>query len=156
GHADLVSTVTYSPNGAYILSGSSDKTIHIWDSQPKGLLEPPTEIPSADPVPPSRSEALLYLLVQWVPFILDIFTGRIAEYNLSQGHGTLNRQGWVVNANKDRIIWVPHDVRDILLQPRKTAVVPRPNSSVRLDFMNSKLGVRWTQYSGSKYVSDVN
>ncbi|KAG8718650.1 hypothetical protein FRC08_004745 [Ceratobasidium sp. 394] len=33
GHTDSVSSVAYSPDGAYILSGSLDKTIRIWDAR---------------------------------------------------------------------------------------------------------------------------
>ncbi|KAG8699018.1 hypothetical protein FRC09_006884 [Ceratobasidium sp. 395] len=39
GHSDFVYSVTYSPNGAYIASGSHDSTVRIWnagDGQPVG------------------------------------------------------------------------------------------------------------------------
>jgi WD40 repeat protein len=32
GHASYVKTVSYSPDGKYIISGSNDNSIKIWDS----------------------------------------------------------------------------------------------------------------------------
>ena len=31
GHKDAVNTVTFNPDGTTFASGSSDKTIHIWE-----------------------------------------------------------------------------------------------------------------------------
>lgn len=31
GHADVVNSVAYSPDGSYLASGSKDKTIRIWE-----------------------------------------------------------------------------------------------------------------------------
>ncbi len=33
GHDEGVNSVAYSPNGQYIISGSSDSTIRIWDAE---------------------------------------------------------------------------------------------------------------------------
>ncbi|KAG8748663.1 hypothetical protein FRC10_000054 [Ceratobasidium sp. 414] len=183
-HAGLVASVAYSPNGAYIVSGSWDKTIRIWDTHPRGMLEPPAKISSVDPVPPLGFEYLLSIFFRLVLLILRVVTNRITTYELDRGtpntlfslytkqlirhflnrlhdicvllgHWTLNAQGWVVNAKKERLIWVPHDVRDILLQRWNTAAVSRPGS-VRLGFTNAKLGEEWGQWFDLKQVPGVN
>ena len=33
GHADSVCSVSYSPDGKHIVSGSADRTVKIWDAQ---------------------------------------------------------------------------------------------------------------------------
>ena len=33
GHSDYVTSVAYSPDGKHLVSGSSDKTVKVWDSQ---------------------------------------------------------------------------------------------------------------------------
>jgi len=33
GHVELVQSVSYSPNGACIVTGSFDRTIRIWDAE---------------------------------------------------------------------------------------------------------------------------
>src|SRR6267378_1697431 len=33
GHTDLVTSVAFSPDGKHIISGSSDKTIQMWDAE---------------------------------------------------------------------------------------------------------------------------
>ena len=38
GHSESVRSVSYSPDGKYILSGSGDKTIKVWDSRRGALL----------------------------------------------------------------------------------------------------------------------
>ncbi|KAG9078937.1 hypothetical protein FS749_009002, partial [Ceratobasidium sp. UAMH 11750] len=68
---------------------------------------------------------------------------------------TLNKQGWVVDANQNRLVWVPYELRDTLLRSRNTAVISR-SGSVRLDFSGAKLGEDWTQCFDPTRLLDVN
>jgi WD40 repeat protein len=43
GHQDWVDCVAFSPNGKHIVSGSHDKTIHIWDAETGQSLIGPLE-----------------------------------------------------------------------------------------------------------------
>ncbi|KAG9083192.1 hypothetical protein FS749_006233, partial [Ceratobasidium sp. UAMH 11750] len=61
--------------------------------------------------------------------------------------------GWVVNANQNRLMWVPYDVRDTLLRPWNNAVISH-SGSVRLDFSNAKLGEEWGQCFDPKRLSN--
>ncbi|KIJ51632.1 hypothetical protein M422DRAFT_243933 [Sphaerobolus stellatus SS14] len=46
GHNDWVSSVAYSPDGQYIVSGSNDRTIHIWDMKTGQPVGNPLEGPN--------------------------------------------------------------------------------------------------------------
>ena len=41
GHAGPVLSMSYSLNGAHIVTGSSDKTIRIWDAESGGVIGEP-------------------------------------------------------------------------------------------------------------------
>ena len=38
GHTDSVQTVNFSPNGAFIISGSKDRTVIIWDTDKGNIV----------------------------------------------------------------------------------------------------------------------
>jgi len=41
-HADAVTSVTFSPDGKYVVSGSNDKTVKIWNKRYNPFLSPPS------------------------------------------------------------------------------------------------------------------
>ena len=43
GHRDIVNCTSYSPNGCYIVTGSNDKTIRIWDAETGVAVGKPLE-----------------------------------------------------------------------------------------------------------------
>src|SRR5258707_8915159 len=43
GHTSIVWSVAYSPDGRYIISGSLDKTIRIWDAETGTMVGEPLE-----------------------------------------------------------------------------------------------------------------
>jgi WD40 repeat protein len=43
GHNDAVTSISYSPNGCYIITGSLDKTIRIWDGETGSAVGKPLE-----------------------------------------------------------------------------------------------------------------
>ncbi|KAG8696306.1 hypothetical protein FRC08_007247 [Ceratobasidium sp. 394] len=160
GHKLLVNSVAYSPNGAYIVSGSLDKTIRIWDARRRGMQRPAATFSSVHSGPSPGSEHLLFHGAQHAPRISEKATNRITEYESHEagvmlGDWTLNKQGWVVDANQNRLVWVPHGLRDALLRARNTAVISR-SGSVRLDFSGAKLGEDWAQCFDPTRLLDVN
>ena len=40
GHSYAANSICFSPNGKYLASGSDDKTIKLWDVQPREKSEP--------------------------------------------------------------------------------------------------------------------
>ena len=43
GHMNCVMSVSFSPDGRHIVSGSSDRTIILWDAQTGGQVENPLQ-----------------------------------------------------------------------------------------------------------------
>ncbi|KAG8740971.1 hypothetical protein FRC10_003509 [Ceratobasidium sp. 414] len=160
GHTKPVHSVAYSPNGAYIVSGSSDKTIRIWDTPQTDTLGPPAEVSTVHSVTSSGSKNPLPRPARSIPPIFTTVTDRNTEHTPNEvrkllDDWTLDGQGWIVNATQDRLVWVPHDMRDVLPRPPSAAVIS-PYGSIRLDFNNAKLGKEWARCFDSKQVPKVN
>jgi WD40 repeat protein len=143
GHTGSVRSVAYSPNGAHIVSGSYDKTIRIWDEHrslassnpPRGLAGNEStvgELLSSHPLHSSLDQHRATPLG---------FSSRETEHPCIQW--VLNEDGWAVDGLK-LVIWVPPDVRDVLLRPQNRIVIST-QGSVRLDFSNAKIGEVWNE-----------
>jgi hypothetical protein len=61
-----------------------------------------------------------------------------------QNDWVVDDNGWVVIDGTKRVIWVPPEVRGMLLHPRSTAVISR-QGLLRLDFSEAKIGEEWDQ-----------
>ncbi|KAH7345295.1 hypothetical protein B0J17DRAFT_712895 [Rhizoctonia solani] len=70
-------------------------------------------------------------------------TGAIADWKLRE-------DGWVVENQSRLLIWVPHDLRKGLMQPRTTLLLSREGHLV-LNFDSARIGEAWTRC----YVSDT-
>ncbi|KAG8696191.1 hypothetical protein FRC08_007311 [Ceratobasidium sp. 394] len=160
GHESSVHSVAYSPNGAYIVSGSGDETIRIWETRQAEMQEPVAEVSSTLSAPPPESENPLSHRAQHAPHISETATSRITECKSDEvgvllDDWSLNEQGWVVNAKQDQLIWVPHELRDTRLRLRNAAVISHPGS-IKLDFSDAKLGREWGRCFDPKRLLDVN
>ncbi|KAG8734120.1 hypothetical protein FRC10_011938 [Ceratobasidium sp. 414] len=159
GHKHSVNAAAYSPDGAHIVSGSWDKTIRIWGTHQREILGPPAEVSLVHSVPSSESKHRLSRPVPSVPPNFKTVTDRVAEHRPHKVHKlpddwTLDGLGWIVDAKQDRLIWVPHAMRDVLPIYPNTAVDFR-YGSVSLDFRNAKLGDEWAQCFDSQQIPDV-
>ncbi|KAG9076961.1 hypothetical protein FS749_011199 [Ceratobasidium sp. UAMH 11750] len=56
--------------------------------------------------------------------------------------GTLNEDGWVVNANNDRLVYVPYFAQ-ASLQSSRNPVATSAEDQITLDFQDAKFGDEW-------------
>ncbi|KAG8702740.1 hypothetical protein FRC09_004569 [Ceratobasidium sp. 395] len=139
GHISSVTPVAYSPDGAYITSSSRDGTIRIWGAQ--------SVIPTGFTQESQNGESHLAHPLHVAPEVKS--TERFVLCNLGcyidcpHMAWTSNEDGWVV-FNKDKLIWVPPDLRATLLTPRGAAVLCR-RGFLQLDLDRNKLGDHWCE-----------
>jgi hypothetical protein len=65
----------------------------------------------------------------------------LASIGVSDGW-SMDGNGWIVDREKKRLIWVPPDLRTGLIRPRNTAIMYR-RGSLELSFEGALLGPRW-------------
>ncbi|KAG8705904.1 POC1 centriolar protein A [Ceratobasidium sp. 395] len=157
GHTDPVCSVAYSPDGAYIVSGSYDNTIRIWFAPTWPAPKP------VQPSTPSRRPATEpFRRSFWTVLKFTNQTTRrsrpshtykgdnelkqqaaaIPPITASPHDWTLNEDGWVVGPSKERLLWVPPDLRGKVAPPRtKTIISAQPRFA--FDFREAKLGLNW-------------
>ncbi|KAG9075257.1 hypothetical protein FRC06_010189, partial [Ceratobasidium sp. 370] len=137
GHASWVNSVAYSPDGAYIVSGSFDNNIRVRDMQSAATMNnipesgnnstqpiiPPNSIPSAQHADPHICNPCC----------------RINGYHTVWA---LDSDGWVVIQKSKLLVWIPPDLRDILLLPHNTAIIST-RGFLQLDFDYRRIGDHW-------------
>ncbi|KAG8722422.1 hypothetical protein FRC08_002403 [Ceratobasidium sp. 394] len=157
GHTGPAYSVAYSPNGTHIVSGSWDRTIRIWDTRRGKVPGPPASASSVHSVMSPGFKDPLSQPTQYAAHTSGTTASQTmeTEVHVPSGDWTLDQQGWVVNAEQHRLVWVPYDLHAVLLRPRNTAVLSR-SGSVKLDLSNAKLGEQWGQCFDSKSLADVN
>ncbi|KAG9079794.1 hypothetical protein FS749_008242 [Ceratobasidium sp. UAMH 11750] len=158
GHTGGVYSVAYSPNGAYIVSGSHDNTLRVWDSHaghavqlPEALLQPTwsnPRPPKHSPFPSAFARYVTHISKKPIPAINS--SHKITAENLVH-RWALDDQGWVVNACQKRLVWVPQDLRELVLIPPTLAIMPL-GDRVILDFRDAKLGTEWDNCFDSRQI----
>ncbi|KAG9079709.1 hypothetical protein FRC06_007572 [Ceratobasidium sp. 370] len=137
GHTNRVYSVAYSPDGAYIASGSEDNNIRVWDMQSAAMMNnmpesgnnsaqsiiPPNSIPSAQHDDPHICNPGC----------------RINGYHTVWA---LDSDGWVTIQKSKLLVWIPPDLRSILLLPHNTAIIST-RGFLQLDFDYRRIGDHW-------------
>ncbi|KAG8688907.1 hypothetical protein FRC09_012677 [Ceratobasidium sp. 395] len=155
GHTDEVTIVAYSPDGTRIASGSKDQMICIWDTSTGQLIARPLDghtgeistiafSPDARHIASGSSDCTIRVWnLEYDRATSPCFRPAGSVDEEKARNWALDRWSrWVTNSDSMPLLWVPPDVRDVLLRPQNTAVMSR-HGSLQLDFSNARLGERW-------------
>ncbi|QRW00988.1 hypothetical protein RhiJN_29006 [Ceratobasidium sp. AG-Ba] len=159
----MVSGVQYSPDGAYIVSGSSEKTVRIWDAQTRqpfygltGELNAPVASVAYSPdgvfmavcsqndilivqVPVHRTAASSNQSPSIADSPISVFDNQPHTCNStcrspgSHRSWSMDDDGWVIADQSKRLAWIHPDLRDCLLRPNHITLISR-RGLLRLEF----------------------
>ncbi|CAE6375190.1 unnamed protein product [Rhizoctonia solani] len=119
GHTDQVLSVAFSPDGAQIASGSADSIIRLWNA-PAQCISSTSHVPSK--VPQEQPENI--------------------EKDSSSLEWDMDKDGWVCDPQNRLLLWVPPDLRSVLLRQNNSGLISR-QGRVELDFSNARVGDKW-------------
>ena len=137
GHTDRVNSVSFSPDGERVVSGSDDKTIRVWDV-------------SNDSVAPLRNEGHANGSLTGSPPHHAAATSRAQDVDpdlrrdRSIADWKLHDDGWIKGEGGELLAWVPQGMRDTLCRARNVSVFSC-EFSTKLDFLSSPVGEYWAK-----------
>ncbi|CAE6467898.1 unnamed protein product [Rhizoctonia solani] len=150
GHKGWVQVVAYSPDGTQIVSGARDHAICVWDAQTGRSTIGPVKWHTA----PVRSVGFSPD-GRYIASGSDDRTMRVTDVSKEWKcidepltptgcDWELNTDGWVVDARGDWLVWVPPELRPVLMWPR-TKILRSKKGWLRLHFADARIGESWTK-----------
>ncbi|KAF8683284.1 ribosomal large subunit assembly [Rhizoctonia solani] len=126
GHIGKISCLQFSPDNSHVVSCSHDQTIRFWDvSSCKTSVQEHAEMEAAD----SDHEAA---------------TTQDTDDNSSLNSLSLEHDGWVIDSQDRRLIWVPSDLHLSLALPPNDLVISE-GGCFKLDLDGAKFGEAWAE-----------
>ncbi|KAF8699570.1 WD domain, G-beta repeat, partial [Rhizoctonia solani] len=163
-HDSGVTSVGFSPNGLYIVSGSFDKTVCVWDAHTGKMLLGPlrrhTNMVLCVQFSPDSSHIVSCSPDGTIRF-WDVSSCATKSQTQEEAGGesqtaypgqddskaldsyTLDDEGWAVDSENRRLVWVPPDLRAPLPIPPNDLTIS-DQGGMRLDFDGAMKGETWT------------
>ena len=144
GHTDLVRSVTFSPDGKQIVSGSNDRSVQVWDASTGNnlkILKGHTNWVASVAFSPDGKQIVSGSDDNSVR-VWDFGSLYIRETISDSSHHE-KYTGWLLSPNgQHRLMFVPPE----LLLPDASNILTIPRSSCSsVDLAHSALGPQWKQ-----------
>ncbi|KAF9061091.1 WD40-repeat-containing domain protein [Rhodocollybia butyracea] len=145
GHTEAVRALGFSQDGKWIVSGSDDTTVRVWDLETRSLAAGPFEghqhiVYSVDFSPDRRrvvsgSYDSSIRVFETTPD--DILKNALRA-------GSLGKDGWLLNSMAQPILWVPPWLHRGLYFPQNSVVIHK-DGTTKLDFTHFVEGTAWKE-----------
>ncbi|QRW13369.1 Notchless protein [Ceratobasidium sp. AG-Ba] len=154
GHTSAVYSVGYSPDGASIVSGSQDNHLRVHDPmvyQPNNNLVDPQTSRSLSSDPDINHDSSSVRVSHDASHICSSACRATGVHK----PWTLNSGGWVVLDTGELLLWVPEDLRGVLLRPRTVAILSSRFGALHLDFDSDILGENWANHFCPAFLCEI-
>ncbi|KDN33718.1 hypothetical protein RSAG8_13187, partial [Rhizoctonia solani AG-8 WAC10335] len=147
GHSKDITSVDFSPDGAHIVSSSTDNTI-LWAAEDGTPLISfgghSKDITSVD-FSPDGAHIVSSSADNTIR--LSTMEPALPLHPALAGPWTAQRNGWFVNERNQLLFWVPADIIDAFPRPFNVIVIGLPGS-LRVNYGNVALGEQWASCYG--------
>ncbi|CAE7094394.1 unnamed protein product [Rhizoctonia solani] len=145
GHTSSITSAQFSRDGTRIVSGSWDRNVHVWDAQTGASIFGPLKGHTKFVKCVAYSPDGAYVASASSEKTVRIWDARVrSDEHSTKVDWMLNDDGWVVDAESRRLIWVPPDLRKSLMWPRNIALLSQ-KGWVRLKFDGALMGENWAK-----------
>ncbi|KAG8689282.1 hypothetical protein FRC11_003395 [Ceratobasidium sp. 423] len=120
GHMEAITIIKFSPDGSHVATYSIDRIIRLWDISSCRANPQASKVNAEDEV-----------------------AGRNLQATRRPGAWRLDPDGWVVDSEKQRLVWVPSDLHNYLLHPLNDSMIS-DRGSFKLNFDGANIGELWT------------
>ncbi|CAE6522117.1 unnamed protein product [Rhizoctonia solani] len=157
-----INSVGFSPNGGLVVSGSSDRTVCVWDAQSGQLmltLDGHTDWVGSVQISPDGSHVVscsddgtirLWDVSSCQAHVRDDSVkddGERSDYSHIEAASkpwVLRDDGWVVDRQDRRLVWVPSDLQPYTRHPANDCIVPK-DTGLELKFSGVNMGDQWAK-----------
>ncbi|KEP45588.1 putative vegetative incompatibility protein HET-E-1 [Rhizoctonia solani 123E] len=142
GDPKSISNIQFSHDGSRIVSGSYDRTVHIWDAQTGDSVFGPLKGHINEVTSVAYSPDGTYIASASNDKAIRIWDVSMQPDSSPLIEWELKEDGWVVDKQSRRLIWVQVGLRSSLMSPINTALMSR-DGYVRLSFDGALIGEGW-------------
>ncbi|CAE6540509.1 unnamed protein product [Rhizoctonia solani] len=148
GHRGRIYSVKFSRKGNHVVSGSRDKTVHIWDVHAQKSIFGPLKGHTSEVLSVAYSPDGTYIASASYDKAIRIWNTSTQPECTPLIEWILDDDGWVVDQQSQQLIWIPLDLRSSLMSPRNIMVLSR-DGHVRLNLESALVGEAWVNCWGN-------